>query len=352
RRPRPPGRPHRRGPPSCGPPRPSVARDRARRRATATRCRRPARFRAWPDPTPAGCAPGVRRGPPPAPAPARGACQCLGPLPSPGCFCYECRSRRVFPCSRPHAIVIRFNMASTAWLGPWRRGQIPKHAYFFGFRSRLRRLTISEAVRFISLPEESLGGAYIDQITWRDLASTRNSVPRARLKPELVAGLLRVFSVFRSRAGAGGSSSGLAVFFGLAGFSGAAGSSAALAADSAATGFWGSGGLGAGENSSNCAWKPSLMWSVRMASASLGSVTTWKIYPLVSWFARYWSIPRAIGSRYTECTPARSAAHANAPTSGNRHKHRFMVFIIATGFYQTRTARARKKSAAAGGSAV
>jgi len=54
RRPRPPGRRRCRAPPSSDPRRPSVVPGRARRRAAARRCRRPARFRAWPGRVPPG----------------------------------------------------------------------------------------------------------------------------------------------------------------------------------------------------------------------------------------------------------------------------------------------------------
>src|SRR5438105_3751362 len=142
---------------------------------------------------------------------------------------------------------------------------------YFVFRSRLMRLTMPEAVRSSCRDDKFLGTSYADQITWRDLASTRNTVPVA--PPKLDAGLASLFTGSESMP-TGWVSSALR----LSG-TGLAGSGAGLA------------GSGLGNNSSNLDWNESPMRSVRMASASLGSVTTWKTWSLVNRFARYWSIP-------------------------------------------------------------
>ena len=60
------------------------------------------------------------------------------------------------------------------------------------------------------------------------------------------------------------------------------------------------------------------MRSVKTASASLGSVTTWKTWWLVRRFARYWSRPRAMGIRYTRVDLGRGPrpkAHRSNPRS-------------------------------------
>ena len=66
------------------------------------------------------------------------------------------------------------------------------------FRSRLRRLTMSEAVRSNSLALEPLGSWYTDQTTWRDLASTRNTVPLPRPNEEFAPGVASLFTVRRA----------------------------------------------------------------------------------------------------------------------------------------------------------
>src|SRR2546425_11075085 len=63
---------------------------------------------------------------------------------------------------------------------------------YFVFRSRLMRLTMPEAVRSSCRDDKFLGTSYADQITWRDLASTRNTVPVA--PPKLDAGLASLFT--------------------------------------------------------------------------------------------------------------------------------------------------------------
>src|SRR6185437_5831433 len=51
--------------------------------------------------------------------------------------------------------------------------------YFLpGFRSLDKRLTMSEAVRSISLESIPLLGSNTDHNTWRDFTSTRKTVPR------------------------------------------------------------------------------------------------------------------------------------------------------------------------------
>src|SRR5262249_1150333 len=75
--------------------------------------------------------------------------------------------------------------------------------YFF-FRSRLMRFTTSNAARSNSFDVASLGGSYDDQITSLDFASTRNTMPFARPKLELFAGLASLFTVSPSRAWASG----------------------------------------------------------------------------------------------------------------------------------------------------
>jgi hypothetical protein len=52
---------------------------------------------------------------------------------------------------------------------------------------------------------------------------------------------------------------------------------------------------------------------VKTASASFESVATWKTRWFVKRLAGYWSSPRYMGSRYTECTPARFWPHTSAP---------------------------------------
>src|ERR1022692_3762068 len=190
--------------------------------------------------------------------------------------------------------------------------------YFtFGFRSFLMRLTMSLAVRSISFGVPPLAGWYTDQTTWRDLASTRKTVPLARPNDEFDSGLDSLFTVSPS-SGLGSSSvlagfSPLAVFSVLAGFGGGAGLSVS----------------GGGNISSSFAWKPSPIWSVNTASASFGSVTIWKTWSEVRRFARNWSSPLAILSRYTLCTLARSAAHSMAAEQEKRNASRFIepIFI-------------------------
>ncbi len=83
------------------------------------------------------------------------------------------------------------------------------------------------------------------------------------------------------------------------------------------------------------------MRSVKTASASLGSVTTWNTCSLVSRFARYWSSPRLIGIRYTECTSVSSAPPKRAATAEKQQhsNHRSMITRRA-GKAKSRPARA------------
>src|ERR1017187_7267482 len=111
----------------------------------------------------------------------------------------------------------------------------------------------------------------------------------------------------------------------LAGFS-------PLAVFSVLAGCGGGAGLslsGGGNNSSSFAWKPSPIWSVNTASASFGSVTIWKTWSEMRRFARNWSSPLAILTRYTVCTLARSAAHSIAPEQQKRRTSRFIEPMIS-----------------------
>ena len=114
---------------------------------------------------------------------------------------------------------------------------------------------------------ESLGGWKADQSTCQDLGSTKNTIPLLRPKLELAAGP-------------------------------AAGSSSFLSSDSL-----GAAGLAGLPNRSASLSKAEPSRSVKTASASFESVTTWKTRWFVKRLARYWSSPRYMGSRYTECTP-------------------------------------------------
>jgi len=186
---------------------------------------------------------------------------------------------------------------------------------YFDFRSRLRRLTMSEAVRFNSLEPEPLGGRYADHKTRCDLGSTRKIVPLPRPNEGLALRSANLLAGVKSRVEAAGLDSLLAdessfldssVFAETGGFavSGAAVRPASL-------------------SSNACPIR-----SVKMASACFGSVTTWKIWSCVSQFARYWSIPWGIGSRYTEWTDATSCPNASTPAPHNNSKTRFIDPMI------------------------
>ena len=165
----------------------------------------------------------------------------------------------------------------------------------------LERLTMSVAVRSRSLADSSsLGGSYADQITCRDLASTRKTVPLPRPNVEFSAGFGSLFTVSASRRAF---ALGLPIWSRFRRLAG---------------GLGGSGGQGTVRRV--CSRSPRRCWSVRTASASLGSVTTWKTWSPVSRFARYWSSPLDILSRYTVCTPERSAAHGQRRRAGHKER--------------------------------
>src|SRR6185369_6632435 len=119
---------------------------------------------------------------------------------------------------------------------------------YLPFRLRLMRLTMSLAVRSISFGVPLLAGSYTDQTTTRDLASTRKTVPLDRPNDELLAGFDSLFTVSPSNG-----ATSPPVFSGFGG-----GSSFSLS--------------GVGKISSSFIWKPSPIWSVKIASANLGSV--------------------------------------------------------------------------------
>src|ERR1019366_6566449 len=98
---------------------------------------------------------------------------------------------------------------------------------------------------------EPLASWYTDQTTWRDLASTRNTVPLPRLNELVVPTAANLFTVSASMGLVGGS----------------------LSLSALAAGFSGAGGGGKISSSFACRLSPTR--SVRKASASLGSVTTW-----------------------------------------------------------------------------
>src|SRR6202158_1285725 len=137
---------------------------------------------------------------------------------------------------------------------------------------------MSEAARSISEDAELLGVRYADHTTWCDFGSTRKTFPLPRPKLDAVAGLASLFAVSVGRE--------------LEDCAGAAGRAT---------------GSGEGIRSASFSSNTSPMRSVKMASASLGFVTTWNTCSLVMRLARYWSSPFAIGSKYTECTAESSA---------------------------------------------
>src|SRR5271157_1917082 len=182
--------------------------------------------------------------------------------------------------------------------------QARRNYFFFGFRSLLIRLTISEAVRSNSLELESLGRSYADHTTWRDFVSTRNMVPLLRPMDEESAGWDVWLIDSASDAGAFGASFSSALG---AGFSAGAGCSKSV--------------------SLFCKLVPT--WSVSTASASLASVTIVKTWSLVKRLAMYWSKPWDIGSTYTRRTSARSA-HMITPAEASRSNSRFIICFIMT----------------------
>src|ERR1017187_350729 len=178
--------------------------------------------------------------------------------------------------------------------------------FFFGFRSFLIRLTISEAVRSNSLELGSLGRSYADHTTWRDFVSTRNMVPLLRPIDEEPAGLDVLLIDSASDEPAEAASLSLSSPRGI-GLSGGGGCS----------------------KSASLACKPVPTWSVSTASASLGSVTIVKTWSLVRRLAMYWSKPWDIGSTYTRRTSARSA-HIITPAEASRSNSRFIICFIMT----------------------
>src|SRR5579871_1180956 len=173
-------------------------------------------------------------------------------------------------------------------------------SYSLGFRSRLRRLTMSEAVRFKSSERELFEGLYADHNTWWVLGSIRNTVPLPDPNEEAGAETLGS-GLFADEGGLGVSSSLGDLLTG----SGLPCSSASLSS------------------------KVGPMRSVNTASALFGSVTTSKTRSCVSRFARYWSRPRAIGIRYTVWTLERSWPANSAPVSDSRRKARLISSMIS-----------------------
>ena len=135
---------------------------------------------------------------------------------------------------------------------------------------------------------ESLGGWKADQSTCQDLGSTKNTIPLLRPKVELAAESASLFEVAAGPA---------------------AGCSSFLSADSLRA----AGLAGFPNRSASLFSKAEPSRSVKTASASFESVTTWKTRWFVKRLARYWSSPRYMGSRYTECTPERFWPHTSAP---------------------------------------
>src|ERR1035438_1108635 len=179
--------------------------------------------------------------------------------------------------------------------------------FFFGFRSFLIRLTISEAVRSNSLELESLGRSYADHTTWRDFVSTRNMVPLLRPIDEESAG----WGVWVIDS----ASEGRAIGEPSLSFSSALGSGFSV--------------LSGCSNSASLACKPVPTWSVSTASASLASVTMVKTWSLIKRLAMYWSKPCDIGSTYRVRTSARSA-HIITPPEASRSNSRFIICFIMT----------------------
>src|SRR5215471_10608228 len=221
---------------------------------------------------------------------------------------FQNRSRRAFASASAASQTIS---AKTLGSSP---GRCAEFRYFL-FKSCLRRLTISLAVRSIWRELASFGGLYVDHTTSFVFASTRNNVPLARLNDEftVIGGSLPAVSLNMDIV-LGGSSP----FAFLAGFSGCSASSFSSA----------SGEGGGGYRSRSFASKPSPIWSVRMASAIFGSVTIWKRRWFVSRLARYWSIPFDILSTYTFFTLARSAPNARTAGKHNTSTSRFIHFMI------------------------
>src|SRR5215472_5790753 len=171
---------------------------------------------------------------------------------------------------------------------------------YLAFRSRLRRLTMSEAVRFRSSERELFGGWYTDHKTRWVLGSTRNTVPFPLAKVEVCVGPDRL----------GRELGGLAVW-----------SSFPLAGRLT--------GSGLPCNSASLSSKAGPIRSQKTASAILGFVTTWKMCCSVNRVARYWSRPRPIVSKYTERTLEKSWPDNRAPVSEIRSKNLLIPSIIS-----------------------
>ena len=100
---------------------------------------------------------------------------------------------------------------------------------------------------------------------------------------------------------------------------------------------------------SSFASNPSPTCSVKMTSASVGSVTTWSTCPLVSRLARYWSSPCDIESMYTVRAVSRSAAHRSAPEPHRSNINRFIGLMISAargGILSIQTRHGAEKSEA------
>src|SRR5262249_14141993 len=87
-------------------------------------------------------------------------------------------------------------------------------------------------------------------------------------------------------------------------------------------------GSGGGYRSANLASNPGPIWSVTTVSASFGSVTTWNNCSLVMRFARNWSRPLDIFSRYTLWTDSRFVAPANNAEPARNSASRFIQSMI------------------------
>ena len=135
---------------------------------------------------------------------------------------------------------------------------------------------------------ESLGGWKADQSTCQDLGSTKNTIPLLRPKLELAAGSASLFEVAAGPA---------------------AGSSSFLSSDSLGAAAL----AGVPSRSASLLSKAEPSRSVKTVSDSFASVNTVKSRWFVKRLARYWSSPRYMGSRYTECTPERFWPHTSAP---------------------------------------
>jgi len=218
---------------------------------------------------------------------------------------------------------------------------------FFGFSLLLSGLTISEAVRFISLPATILGrviygpddlarfgvnqehraGARLNPSWWRDCSACS----RLSIRPATMAHRRQLWLWNGPVSPVAPSSSGLALArrrFGCGLRNGW---------------FRRLGRFGRRRKSSNSAWKPSLRWSVKMHRPVWGRDDAENML-VGEPCARYWSIRAPSQQIY-----GMHAAGPPPPRRGKRQQAQncLQFFIIATGFSKTRTARARKKVCAA-----